>query len=313
MNELIEKFDALIIDSVNLSYKLFEKETPSVVSKKLVYKEFVKTFIKTIEDLKKKYLHSDGEVYLLFDNYTSRFELQSAFMYASRKEIDENYKKKRDKDSKEFYNSINLIRYYYLIGPSKYISVRVDGLEADDLVKPLLNTDLKDKRCLMVTSDLDWCRYISQKVYWLHNLNAEPESAIQLSARLGFKVNEKSIICFKAIFGDPSDNIKGIARNTEANVSEFIRLMNKVEAPEDLIMMARNDHSGELLMDILGNERQFTINLQLVSTINCRPEIFKANTLPGRNTETLYKSLREILGIESSKKFVFGNVKKQRV
>ena len=313
MNELIEKFDALIIDSVNLSYKLFEKETPSVVSKKLVYKEFVKTFIKTIEDLKKKYLHSDGEVYLLFDNYTSRFELQSAFMYASRKEIDENYKKKRDKDSKEFYNSINLIRYYYLIGPSKYISVRVDGLEADDLVKPLLNTDLKDKRCLMVTSDLDWCRYISQKVYWLHNLNTEPESAIQLSARLGFKVNEKGIICFKAIFGDPSDNIKGIARNTEANVSEFIRLMNKIEAPEDLIMMARNDHSSELLMDILGNERQFTINLQLVSTINCRPEIFKANTLPGRNTETLYKSLREILGIESSKKFVFGNVKKQRV
>lgn len=313
MNELIEKFDALIIDSVNLSYKLFEGETPSVVSKKLVYKEFVKTFIKTIEDLKKKYLHSDGEVYLLFDNYTSRFELQSAFMYASRKEIDENYKKKRDKDTKEFYNSINLIRYYYLIGPPKYISVRVDGLEADDLVKPLLNTDLKDKRCLMVTSDLDWCRYVSQSVYWLHNLNSEPESAAQLSARLGFKVNEKSIICFKAIFGDSSDNIKGIARNTEANVSEFIKLMNKIEFPEDLIMMARNDHSSELLMDILGNERQFTINLQLVSTINCRSEIFKANTLPGRNTETLYKSLREILGIESSKKFVFGNVKKQRV
>lgn len=313
MSELIEKFDALIIDSVNLSYKLFEKERPSVVSKKLVYKEFVKSFISTVEDLKRKYLHSDGKIYLLFDNYTSRFELQSAFMYASRKEIDENYKKKRDKDTKEFYNSINLIRYYYLIGPSQYFTVRVDGLEADDLVKPLLNTDLKDKRCLMITSDLDWCRYVSQRVHWLHHLNSEPESASQLSARLGFRVNEKNIICFKAIFGDPSDNIKGIARNAEANVSEFIRLMNKIEAPEDLIMMARNDHSSELLMDILGNERQFTINLQLVSTINCRPEIFKANTLPGRNTETLYKSLREILGIESSKKFVFGNIKRQRV
>lgn len=313
MSELIEKFDALIIDSVNLSYKLFEKERPSVVSKKLVYKEFVKSFISTIEDLKRKYLHSDGKIYLLFDNYTSRFELQSAFVYASRKEIDENYKKKRDKDTKEFYNSINLIRYYYLIGLPQYITVRVDGLEADDLVKPLLNSDLKDKRCLMITSDLDWCRYVSQRVYWLHNLNSEPESASQLSARLGFRVTEKNIICFKAIFGDPSDNIRGIARSSEENISKFIAIIDTIKDPEDLIMIARRDSKDSLLSCILNNERQFTINLQLVSTINCRSEIFRANILPGRNTETLYKSLREILGIESSKKFVFGNIKRQRV
>lgn len=314
MTDIIEKFDALIIDSVNLAYKIFKKENPTLISKKAIYRDFVKNFILTVENLKKKYLNSDGKVYLLFDNYTSRIELQNAFMYAARKDIDDGYKKRRSKDTKEFYNSINLIRYYYLIGPSQYINIRVEGLEADDLVKPLIKNYLEDKRCLMVTSDLDWCRYISNKVYWLHNLNEEPESGAQLSARLGFRVSEKSIICFKSLFGDTSDNIPSILSNNENNVKEFIDLIDNINSPEELIVLSRKEPlKNPIYKAITDNERQYVINNQLVSPINCRKEIFDQNTMPGRNTTTLFKSLREILGIESSKKFVFGNIKKQRV
>ena len=110
MEEIKNKYDALLIDAVNLSHRLYKKEDPQLVTKKLVYKDFIKNFINTVEDLKRKYLYSDGKVYLLFDNYFSRADLQNSFIYAARKSIDEDYKKRRSKAEKEFYNSINLIR-----------------------------------------------------------------------------------------------------------------------------------------------------------------------------------------------------------
>ena len=68
-----------------------------------------------------------------------------------------------------------------------------------------------------------------------------------------------------------------------------------------------------MFTDIVGNERQFTINLQLVSTISCGDSIFRENVIKGRNAESLYESLREILGLNGQKSFVFGNVKRPRV
>ena len=164
MEEIKVKYDNILVDVVNLCYRIYKEEDPSLLSSKFVYKTFVKNFILTIEDLKNKYLHSDGNIYLLFDNYFSRVDLQNSFMYADRKRIDETYKKARKKDTKEFYNSINLIRYYYLIGPPKYYTIRIDGLEADDFVKPILQK-IKSRMNLMVTTDLDWCRYLSETTH----------------------------------------------------------------------------------------------------------------------------------------------------
>lgn len=314
MDEIKSKFDNIIIDTVNLCYKLFKKEDPSILSNKLIYKNFVKNFIFFIEELKNRFLDSEGKVYLLFDNYFSRADLQNSFMYAARKRIDENYKKGRSKNTKEFYNSINLIRYYYLIGPSNYYTMRVEGLEADDLVKPLIENRLKGKKNLLVTNDLDWCRYLDGNTQWLPDLVKEPETCDELSQRLGFRVNEKSIVCFKSLFGDPSDNIPEVARKSKENLNLFTQVIKEVKYPEDLIKLARNHAAGNpLYMDILGNERQLTINFQLTGTLPCNRELFNNNLLPGRNTDTLYKSLREILGIESQRTFVFGNVKRPRV
>ena len=177
---VVKKYDAIVIDSVNFAYKTFKinDETPVRISKKTVYKDSICNFINSVEDLKNKYLKSDGQVYLLFDNYFSRADLRSMYMFANRKELNESYKANRKKESKEFYNSLNFLRYFYLIGPSQYHTVRIDNLEADDLVKPLFeDIGVADGKlsALLITNDLDWTRYLSDMVDWLPKLNEPPE------------------------------------------------------------------------------------------------------------------------------------------
>lgn len=317
------KFDNLIIDSVNLAHRLFKKGEDDkeilTVSGKIVYKKFIVKFLNIIEELKSQYLHSDGSVYLLFDNYFSRLELQNAFMYADRKSISSEYKSNRSKAAKEFYNSLNLIRYYYMIGPDQYKTARIEGLEADDLIKPLLDNFIPEsERTLMVTNDLDWCRYLNLNTCWLPKLNEGPQNSDDLSYKLGFKVNETSITAYKAIFGDPSDCIPPVVRANDNTLETFKNLLKNAKSASDFITYERNwEGSGQdnqLLKSIHNNERQFIINLQLVSNIPCKKEIFEQELITGRMSTKIYKTLREGLGIEeTTKSFTFGKVKRPRV
>lgn len=317
---VVKKYDAIVIDSVNFAYKTFKinDETPVRISKKTVYKDSICNFINSVEDLKNKYLKSDGQVYLLFDNYFSRADLRSMYMFANRKELNESYKANRKKESKEFYNSLNFLRYFYLIGPSQYHTVRIDNLEADDLVKPLFeDIGVADGKlsALLITNDLDWTRYLSDMVDWLPRLNEPPEDYRKLSAKLGFQVNEKNIIAYKAIFGDSSDNIKGLLPYNEKYLDEFNKLMESSISPNDLVYKARaiNDPSeSPILYTIKEDEKTYIINMQLVDTINCSKDTLHCSLTTGRNAESLYSTVRKAIGLDGPEKFIFGNVRRSR-
>lgn len=316
-----KKYDSLIVDCVNFAYRTFnlKGETPLQISKKSVYKTSICNFILSIESLKNKYLSSDGDIYLLFDNYFSRADLRSTYMFADRKKLNEAYKATRKKENKEFYNSINFIRYYYLIGPSNYHTVRIDNLEADDLVEPLfkyLGVDKGEKSALMITTDADWTRYMSDNVDWLPDLKKAPETITDLSNKMGFKINKRNVIIYKALFGDSSDNIKSIVPDNNMNRNEFVELLNTIDYPEQLIEMSRglefrNDY--KILEKISSNEKAFLINLQLISPIPCGVDTLKSHLTSGREADTLYKTVREVIGLEEPEGFVFGNVKRNRV
>lgn len=314
----MERYNALIIDTVNLAYRTKSKSEDSLITLggKPAYKESACNFINCVEQLKKDYLHYDGEVYLLIDNYFSRADLQSSFLFADRKQLDEAYKSTRKKANKEFYNTINLLRYYYMVGPAEYHTIRIDDLEADDLVKPLLNGRLKDQRCLLVTTDLDWCRYLGPNVDWIPDFSKGPETAEDVSANLGFKISERNLIIYKAFFGDDSDNIPAISKATSSNIEQVKKLMNEVEYLEQLILFSRDeDKVAEypVLADIHKDEKRFIVNVQLISTIPCSESHIESVCTTGRNVETLIQVLKESLGlIKVSPKFVFGDVRRPR-
>ena len=315
------KYDCLIVDVVNLCYKIFKKRDEAVtVGHKLVFKDSICEVIKLLENLSSKYLHTDGEIFLLFDNYYSRADLKTSFLFADRRELSKSYKESRKKSNKEFFNSVNFLKYFYTTGPSKYYTLQITGLEADDLVKPLLISKYgRNKNCLMITSDLDWCRYLSEnpKIDYLPNLGEEPKTHSDVSHLLGFDIQENNIILYKSLFGDPSDEIKGISTLNEENKKNFIALLGTFKEPSDLIFTSRkmkNEKSNPLFKDIVENEKQFSVNIQLISPIPCDPSYIEGYIVKGENTNSLHKTIREAIGLDNqSKKFIFGNIKRPRV
>ena len=318
-NAFPSKYDWIVFDLVNFCYKTFPKEKGSLTqfSNKFVYGASAANAIKSIESLKAKYGHSDTKVVLLVDNYLSRADLASAFTYADRKNLLAEYKRVRRKEDKEFYNTVNIVRYYFLVGLGEYYSVKIDGLEADDLIKPLLTYEAKQGSVLLVTSDLDWTRYLSDRVHWLPSLKDAPETREDLSLKLGFDVTEKNIVLYKAIFRDASDNIKGILPLNQDNLTHFTEYIKECPYAEYATILHRSPEWREkwpALKTLAEQEGQLRINIQVISTIPVAEDIFRDNYVKSRESATIHKKLRELLGLSVDKKnFVFGNVKRPRV
>lgn len=325
-------YDFIILDSVNFAYKIFrhKDEEPIQIGKKLVYKDSICAFIRAIESMVKQYLKDTGEVFLLFDNYFSKADLKSMFIYTDRKSLDESYKANRDKDTKEFYNSLNFLRYFYLIGPKKYHTVRIDNLEADDLVPPVIkkfmNTkDGSEKTALLVTSDLDWTRYLTPDIDWLPKLNEPPQTCEDLSKKMGFEVSCQNMVMYKVLFGDPSDNIDPITSCNEQHFEEFLELIRLGKSADDLVFMSRDADLCKkytLLADIQKPDKKrksstkealVKINTQLVTAIPCSIGSLESHLTTGREAESLYKTIREAIGLDAYQKFVFGDLKGIRI
>ncbi len=310
------KYDAIIIDTMNVFYRVseFRNESSSLISKKKVYKQAICNFIKKIDEIVEEHSYHDGDIYLLFDNPTSRVELTSAFMYAGRKEISPDYKANRPKESKEFYNSIGLIRYYYLLKEPNYRCLVASRLEADDLVKPLLRNGLKNKSVLLVSNDLDWAKEINEKVHWLKKWDeiVEPE---QLSASLEFHATEASLIAYKAIYGDSSDNIPSILGTK--TFKEFQELASEIQSPLDLIDWSNSNPMRKkypMLQELKAAERQYRINVQLVDSIPVADHHLEHIIAKGRDSEELRVIVEQAVGLRTaSKAYEFGNVKRARI
>ncbi len=310
------KYDALLIDVMNVFYRtsVHKTESSNLVSKKKVYKKSIVNFIKKVDEIITNYSYHDGEIYLLFDNPTSRIELRSAFMFAGRKEIFPDYKASRVKESKEFYNSIGLIRYYYLLKEENYKCLQASRLEADDLVRPLLDYRLQDKAVLLVSNDLDWAKDVSEKVHWLKGWD-EVVGPDQLSVSLDFHATKASLVAYKALYGDSSDNIPNLL--PAKTFSQFQELASKIEDPLNLVDWSNLNEMRKkypLLIQLKDLERQYRINVQLVGSIPVAEQHLQHMTAVGRNSVELRVIVEKAVGLRvSQKKYEFGNVKRERV
>lgn len=311
------KYDMILIDTMSLLYKLREKsEKASILSSKYVFKNLAKKYIEKITELHDQYLVEGGSIALLFDNPTSRLDLQKSFYFASRKHAYPKYKEQRAKESKEFYNTLDLIRYYYLTNTSEYACIQVQNLEADDLVKPVLaNYCTPEMHMLMVTNDYDWTRYLAQNVDWMPNLDATPENIAAFTEKMGFMPTENSVIMYKSLFGDPADNIPHILTKNNKTYVEFLDMLRDAPSlnPETLIDRSHNTEATEkspILKAVKANERQYRINIQLTSTIPVSAQHLKSVTSRGRNSKVITEAVEVALGLRKEKKeFVFGNLK----
>lgn len=315
-------YDFIIVDSYNLAYKLFHSLHPQLlatVSKKLVYLSFVKKYMEYIDLLKEKFGNNGCMTYILFDNPLSRQKIKHSLVeYSShriRYELDPEYKANRKKESKEFYNSIQFIKFLFSIKSPEYATARIPNLEADDLVKPIISEKCGEGKTLLVSSDMDWCRFISPFVHILMGGVNDPITTVSsFKEEYKFPPTEEKIILYKIMFGDTADNIRPVFSEIPKQVRQnMIEKYNSVSQ----IYITLLPEFAEYKEILESKKKDMRIAYQLLSVIPVEKEKINAYIIKGRKVPKLQEMINKIFeGFEEKKapkKFSFEKLKCPRL
>lgn len=204
-------YSNLIIDANNLFWHCYLKDISKTIS----------NIERTISFLY-KFCNSNTKWYFLFDNPESKINI--------RKSIDKNYKHKREKriSPKGAYELLDLWKKMLLYSSDLYYVGYLQGYEADDLVKPTL--EIIQNETLMVSSDLDWARNITENVDWCDWKNIY--NPHDFENKYGFYPSANKIKLFKALKGDASDHIPVGCKRLPKNV--LYAILDKCDTVLDL-------------------------------------------------------------------------------
>ena len=195
-------YSTILIDVFNLIYKKRDNETAS--------KNIANNVIDFIEHTVKPKLESESsKIYLLFDPMpSSDLNVSSQFrtFTSTRKAIKASYKANREKDPIILEVADYLLKYFSYRDPMYYL-VYSEKHEADDYVESLV---VNSGKTLLISSDYDWARYLSKDVEMSIGDINHPFTVSNYLEKFGFFPSIKNVTVYKALMGDPSDNIEGI-------------------------------------------------------------------------------------------------------
>lgn len=202
----MNEYDFLLFDVNNIYHRAFkgDDKIATVYNNSRLETQGIYGSITRIQNQIDKYLKKDGQCYFLFDNpITAQKRAQS---------INPEYKSNRRKESKQFYRGLDYLEFILRNYKDNSFIVREQSTEADDWVKVILeslNLKNSDKKALMISTDLDWARSLTENTHWYSFYNKKIFSPKEFKEHYSFEVSEHSVIFFKCFYGDDSDNIIG--------------------------------------------------------------------------------------------------------
>lgn len=211
-------YSKVIVDVSNIFYRVaafYLKDLDKTKLNSLIKSNIVFSQYKNI--LQNLTQQTMGTVCLLFDPLLSNGKI------SERLKIKEGYKQIRDRNTPPVLlrvNTLEKLYSFFITSNMKRIEVYHDvSMEADDFVEKL--SEVGD--CLLMTSDEDWCRYLEDgRVEMLaQGISIKEDSiftASDFEKKHGFKPNISSVSFWKALYGDPSDNIVGAFTSPKTKV-----------------------------------------------------------------------------------------------
>lgn len=204
------KYEVIFIDLFNLYYKAYygsKNISTRNKQKDPLYAGGIVTSLFMIKKIQKKFLHKNGDMFFLADSY----HVGDDDFISARKQLDPEYKRDRNIEKPHFYRGIDLlimILYNYF---DNFFVLKVPGAEADDLIEPLKDiVDTGKKFFLLISSDLDWAQYISDRIHWMKDKETILDK-IKFKQIYKFSPEGNTLKFYKCFRGDRSDNIpKGV-------------------------------------------------------------------------------------------------------
>jgi DNA polymerase I len=149
-----------------------------------------------------------------------------------RKEKYVEYKAHREKAPDELYAQIPLSKE--LVKNLGFTELELAGFEADDIIATCAEDFLKkhpEGEVVVATGDLDTLQLINPKIKVFVLSRGVTESKIydEKAVRERFGLEPKQMNDFKALFGDPSDNIKGVKGIGKKTAAELLQKFHTLE------------------------------------------------------------------------------------
>jgi hypothetical protein len=256
----------IIIDAQNLYWRSVFASLKKLLDKEddKIYSNSIRDFLDRINDLKNRFGNFESYVYLLFDNPLS--------IINKRKTIDVEYKNNRDEKHvpKNFYKTLDCLQEILKVYKNNLYIVRYDGLEADDLLYPVLqeiDEKSKQEKKIVISADMDWgrCLGVDENCEWFNF--ATVYDRISFKEHYGFNPAGKAIQMYKSIHGDNSDAIPNAVPRIPKDI--LIDIVENFNSVDDLFNSMWN-YSGipsQWTQKIKEAEKRIRINYRLVDFI----------------------------------------------
>jgi len=207
----------VIIDSYALAHRAYHALPPLVSPEGILVNGvygFMLVFLKMLQELKPDYL-------------VATFDLaQPTFRHKEYKE----YKAKRIKAPENFYEQIGMIKEIFKIWGIPILEKK--GFEADDIIGTIAQKFQKDDlEIIILTGDLDTLQLVNDNIH-VYTLRKGVQDSIiydveEIKKKYGLLPTQ--LLDFKALKGDPSDNVAGVPGIGEKTALKLIKEFNNLD------------------------------------------------------------------------------------
>lgn len=260
MEEQKQKF--LILDGNALIHRAFHALPSTMITKEGIPTNaiygFVSAFLKVLNDIEPEY------VAVCFDVKKETF----------RNEIYKEYKANRIKQPDELYAQFPHIKEVVECFNIKIFEK--EGFEADDVIgticKKFDNTNIET---IILTGDKDTLQLVDKdtKVYTFKTGISEVLVYDELMVKEKMGVTPNQVIDYKALRGDPSDNIPGVKGIGEKTASDLLNKYNTLENLYKNIENGNVEGITERILNLLKDQKELAFLSYKLSTIERNVDI----------------------------------------
>jgi len=231
----------ILLDSHALLHRSYHALPPLVSEKGILVNGvygFLLVFLKIIRELKPDYL-------------AATFDLKGpTFRHLEYKE----YKAKRVKVPENFYEQVEIVKRF--LNAFGVLILEKEGYEADDIIATIVEKFKdEDLEIIILTGDLDTLQLVNDKVSVYTFGKGIKDQIIYTPSKIKQRYNlePKELIDFKALKGDPSDNIKGVPKIGEKTAKTLIE---KYKNLDNLYKLIEENKIKDLSLSILANLKE---------------------------------------------------------
>ncbi len=249
----------IIIDSNSIIHRAFHALPPLTTKDgelvNVVY-GFFSAFLKAVQDFNPDFI-------------ATCFDLPfPTFRHKKFKE----YKAKRPPTPKELYQQIPIVKK--LLKTLKVSVFEKKGFEADDLIGTI--SDLSQKtnptmEIVVLSGDLDLLQLVNKNVK-VYLLRKGPKNSFLYDQELVKKkylgLSSDQLVDFRALRGDPSDNIPGVSGIGEKTAISLLNQFQNIENLYDCLEKSKKNNISEAIKEKLIQQKEKAFLSQYLSRIN---------------------------------------------